>query len=158
MSSVSSYLIISNVWNEEGNLDSIFKQLLKQTVKPTQWLMINDGSTDNTPDELEELKLKYSQNIPLTIFSMPKKSRGNLDTLGVAIRTALKNISRRYDFYVKLDIDTVLPANYFEKIFEEFVKDPKLMCASGTIYHKGQKEPNRRKWARIYSGIKTRKR
>ena len=148
MSSVSSYLVISNVWNEEGNLDSIFKQLLKQTIKPTHWLMINDGSTDNTLDELEELKLNNSQYIPLTIFSTPKKSRGNLDTLGVAIRTALKSISRRYDFYVKLDIDTVLPANYFEKIFEEFAKDPKLMCASGVIFTKGKKEPNRRKWAR----------
>ncbi len=148
MSSVSSYLVISNVWNEEGNLDSIYKQLFKQTIKPTRWLMINDGSTDNTLDELEKLKLKCSQYIPLTIFSMPRKSRGNLDTLGIAIRTALKSISKRYDFYVKLDIDTVLPANYFEIIFEEFTKDPKLMCASGTIYHKGRKEPNRRKWAR----------
>jgi glycosyltransferase involved in cell wall biosynthesis len=142
-----TFLLLTNVWNEEGNLDSIFTQIAKQTKKPTQWLIINDGSIDNTLEELEEYCKKYS-DLNVSIYSMPPKTRGNLDTLGIAIRTALRSVSGKFDYYAKLDIDTVLPNNYFERIFQEFDRDPKLMCASGAIYYKGKKELNRRKWAR----------
>jgi glycosyltransferase involved in cell wall biosynthesis len=143
-----SYLLISNVWNEEGKLESIFKQISKQTIKPSYWLIINDGSTDNTLKELQKYQSRYS-NIPLiAIYSMPRKTRGNLDTLGVSIRTALKSVPRKFDFYAKIDIDTVIPNNFFDKIFYEFNKDPMLMCASGAIYFNNIKEINRRKWAR----------
>jgi cellulose synthase/poly-beta-1,6-N-acetylglucosamine synthase-like glycosyltransferase len=141
-------LLISNVWNEEGNLDSIFKQVSKQSIKPAQWLIINDGSTDNTFRELKELQSRDSNINTISIFSIPPKNKGNLDTLGIAVRKALKSITGKFDFYAKLDIDTVLPSDYFEKIFQEFDKDKKLMCASGTIYYKEKKESNRRKWAR----------
>ncbi|MFX0170570.1 MAG: glycosyltransferase family 2 protein [Candidatus Hodarchaeota archaeon] len=142
-----TFLLLTNVWNEEGNLNSVFAHIAKQTKKPTYWLIINDGSVDNTLKELKELSSKYS-DLEISIYSMPPKTRGNLDTLGVAIRTALKSVNGKFDYYAKLDIDTVLPENYFERIFQEFDKDPKLMCASGAIYYRGKKELNRRKWAR----------
>jgi len=147
MQNPPSYLLISNVWNEEGKLESIFKQISKQTIKPSYWLIINDGSTDNTLKELQKFQSRYS-NVPLiAIYSMPRKIRGNLDTLGVSIRTALMSVPQKFDFYAKIDIDTVIPHNYFEKIFYEFNKDPKLMCASGVIYF-NNREKNRRMWAR----------
>lgn len=146
------YCILTNVYNELGNLEPIFKEVLKQTIKPTRWLFIDDGSIDGTSEELELLSDKYS-NLPLFIVHLPKKKRGNLDTLGITLKKGImclkkEHPSENYDYYAKLDVDTRLPPNYYEKIHEYFQKDPRLLVASGTIISNGREEFNRRKFAR----------
>lgn len=139
--------LISNSWNEAAQLPELFESVAKQTLLPAIWLFIDDGSTDETPRVLEDLVVKHPQ-LNVRIISMPRKEKGNLDTLGIVIKKALRTLTEHYDYYVKLDVDTRMPPHYFEEITKRFEQDPKLMVASGVLVVNGKPEPNRRKFAR----------
>ncbi len=139
--------LISNSWNEASQLPELFESVAKQTLLPSIWLFIDDGSIDETPQVLEQLKARYPK-LNVRIISMPKKRKGNLDKLGIAIKKALNTLTEKYDFYVKLDVDTRMPPHYFEAITKKFREDPQLMVASGVLVVNGKAEPNRRKFAR----------
>ncbi len=139
--------LVSHSWNEADQLPALFKNISQQTLLPALWLFIDDGSTDNTPEVLAQLSKKYPQ-LKLKIIQMPKKTKGNLDTIGIALKKAFKSLEEHYDFYVLVDVDTRLPKNYIEKITEKFYHDPKLTVASGVITVNGIPESNKRKFAR----------
>ena len=43
-----SYIIITPAFNEENNIRRTIESILKQTVLPLEWIIVNDGSTDST--------------------------------------------------------------------------------------------------------------
>ncbi len=139
--------LISNSWNEAPQLPELFESVASQTLLPAIWLFIDDGSIDETPQVLEHLMKQYPK-LNVKVISMPKKKKGNLDKLGIAIKRALSTLTEHYDYYVKLDVDTRMPPHYFEEITKKFEADPKLMVASGVLVVNGKPEPNRRKFAR----------
>ena len=51
-----NYIIISPVRNEERFIKSTIDSVLNQSLKPAEWIIVNDGSTDNTQDILTSYK------------------------------------------------------------------------------------------------------
>jgi glycosyltransferase involved in cell wall biosynthesis len=127
------YIIISPVRNEELYVESTIKSVLNQSAKPLEWIIVNDGSTDSTRDIVE----KYTKDYPW-IKLINLKDRGYYyPGTGVVnvINAGFKNISdNNWDYLVKLDCDITIEDKYFENIFSEFDKNPKLGIASGAIY------------------------
>lgn len=86
-------------------------------MKPTLWLLIDDGSTDDSTAwfrrELE------TESIPYMTFRMPRKSKPDANQKGVAFqKNAIMNTrkpgSEEYDYLVKVDADTRLPPYFIE--------------------------------------------
>ncbi|MFX0090469.1 MAG: glycosyltransferase family 2 protein [Candidatus Hodarchaeota archaeon] len=140
----SRICLITNAWNEAHQLANLFFTVINQKLTPSIWLFIDDGSVDTTPTELVHLMKKYP-NLNVKVIKMPKKTKGNLDTIGIALKKALLTLSESYDYYAKLDADSRMPQSYFEEMVKKFEKDPKLMVASGTIVANGFLEPTQRK-------------
>ena len=44
------YLLISPVKNEEEHIEKTISSVLAQTIKPLQWVIVNDGSKDRTEE------------------------------------------------------------------------------------------------------------
>ncbi len=55
---MGTYYAIVTCRNSENEIENAIKSLLKQTVKPRYIIVVDDGSTDNTHNILEGLKLK----------------------------------------------------------------------------------------------------
>jgi len=55
---VGSYYAIVTCRNSESEIENAINSLLNQTIKPRYILVVDDGSTDNTHNILEGLKLK----------------------------------------------------------------------------------------------------
>jgi dolichol-phosphate mannosyltransferase len=56
--SIIRYSIIAPCWNEEGNLPELYrrvKEVMEQTGEVWELVLINDGSTDRTPELIREL-------------------------------------------------------------------------------------------------------
>ena len=43
-----SYIVVTPARNEESNLLDVADSMIKQTIKPKLWLIVDDGSTDDT--------------------------------------------------------------------------------------------------------------
>jgi len=54
------YVIISPVRDEGRFVEKTIESVVSQTVKPVKWIIINDGSTDNTAQIIEKYVQKYS--------------------------------------------------------------------------------------------------
>ena len=100
------------------------------TVKPKEWIIVNDGSTDNTLKIIEPY-LKDNEWIKV----INQEDRGYYFPGTGVVNTFYKgfeNISHDdWEFIVKLDVDLSFNEEYFEDLLKEFKRTPKLGIASG---------------------------
>lgn len=130
------YVIVSPVKNEAAHIRHTITSVMAQTVLPERWIIVDDGSTDETPQLLEEAARQYDR---ITIVHNPTQAeeRSGGSKVVRAFYTGLKTIDHtHYDFIVKLDGDLELPENYFEEIIRAFEADSKIGICGGYILNK----------------------
>ncbi len=139
MNSVNSgkqtrYVIITPVRDEAQHIEETIKSVTQQTIKPTEWVIVDDGSTDGTWEIIDRLSVEWPWIRP---FHQPNRGFRDADTGAVGASLAgyrfLK--SADWEFLVNLDGDLSLESQYFEKCFREFEKDPRLGIGGGSLYH-----------------------
>ena len=124
------YLVISPVKDEEPYVEHTLKSMVRQSVKPVRWIIVDDGSGDRTPDLLERYAKQHS--FIHVIRRGPGEARGPGPTVVRAFNQGYESgKAMDYDFVVKLDCDVSFEADYFERLLENFRKDPSLGIASG---------------------------
>ena len=129
------YTLNTPVKDEEENLPNLIQSVVKQTVKPVLWVIVDDGSTDNTPKIIKNAKEKYSW-IQSTRMNEGKRDLG-LHLADVmrkgfdfAIEYCIKN-GIKYHYLGNVDGDMILEYTFIENLIKEFEKNPKLGIASG---------------------------
>lgn len=107
--------------------------LVAQTVRPTLWLIVDDGSTDETPAILAEYAAQHDW-----IKVAPKPDRGHR-AVGPGVIEAfyfgLDQVDLNdYAYLCKLDLDLALPPAYFATLIERIAADPRIGTCSGKPY------------------------
>lgn len=126
------YLIVTPVRDEERFVEQTIRAVSRQTLPPTEWVIVDDGSTDATGQILDG----YARQIPwLHVVHRPNRGYrqsggGVVEAFNDGYRAAT---SRDWDFVVKLDGDLTFEGDYFEKLFAHFTEDPQLGIAGGII-------------------------
>ncbi len=128
------YLVDSPVRDEEEYLRSTIESMAAQTIRPAEWVIVNDGSTDKTGQILEEAAKKYPWILPVHRVNRGfRKSGGGVVE---AFNDGYKAVAlQEQDFIVKLDGDLSFEPDYFEKCFSRFEEDPLLGVGGGVVYH-----------------------
>ncbi|MCK0191228.1 glycosyltransferase family 2 protein [Arenibacter sp. F20364] len=126
------YYIIIPAHNESQFLRDVLQSVVKQTILPKQVIVVNDNSSDNTENIIDDFSTKYDFiskiNTKSSTAHMPGSKVIN------AFNKGLEQLNEDYDFIVKLDADIILPDSYFEKITKIFSKDAKIGIAGGFAY------------------------
>jgi glycosyltransferase involved in cell wall biosynthesis len=128
-----TYVIITPVRNEEKYIEQTIRSVLEQTIKPKQWIIVDDGSSDQTPEIID----KYAMQVPW-ITTIKRSDRGYRKS-GVGVMEAFfdgynsLNI-KEFDFIIKLDGDLKFKSDYFESCIKYFIENSKLGIAGGSIY------------------------
>lgn len=129
------YIVITAVRDEEKFLRFTIDSLAAQTIKPHRWIIVDDGSTDNTARIAKEAAANYPW-----IQVVQRPDRGSRRPGSGVIEAFYEGYrcidGEACDFLVKLDGDLSFDADYFEKCFLRFQKDPKLGIGGGTICDK----------------------
>ena len=130
------YVIISPVRDEEEHIERTVQSVLRQTIRPVEWVTVNDGSRDQTGRILDD----YASREPW-IRPVHRRDRGYRKS-GTGVMEAFYDgysalQTREWDFLVKLDGDLSFAESYFALCFERFQKNPKLGVAGGTILCQG---------------------
>jgi biofilm PGA synthesis N-glycosyltransferase PgaC len=135
MNKTAQYVIVSPVKDEAKHVRCTLDSVVNQTIKPAKWVIVDDGSSDETPRILDQYAARHDW------IQVVRIERGSKRDLGVTeIRAFAEGYARvkdlPADFVVKLDCDLDLPADYFERLIAEFEKDEKLGIASGVYLEK----------------------
>jgi glycosyltransferase involved in cell wall biosynthesis len=128
------YVVITPVRDEQANLDFTIQSMIRQSVRPTEWIIVNDGSSDKTGSVIDEAAAAHTWLHPVhrTNRGFRKSGGGVVEAFNDGYR-ALQ--CEDWEFIVKLDGDLSFAPDYFERCFEYFVQNPNLGVAGGSIYN-----------------------
>ncbi len=128
------YYIIIPAYNEEAFMAETLQSLVEQTVLPSKIIVVNDSSTDSTPQIITQFSQKYP------FISLVNKVSAAIHLPGSKVIQAFqegeKNIDNHYDIIVKVDADLIFPSNYFETIIKHFKSDTTIGMVGGFCYIK----------------------
>jgi glycosyltransferase involved in cell wall biosynthesis len=140
-------LIVSPVRNEASHIERVALALDGQTRRPDLWIVVDDQSTDETPQILARLAER------LDFMSVMQSPRGSDDApkdrlaLGIEARSFNAGLNSvpwgTFTHIAKLDGDIELPPRYFELLLDEFAHDSALGLAGGVL-----RERDGEGWAR----------
>ena len=126
------YVVITPVRDEEAYLASTIQCVAAQTIRPTEWVIVNDGSKDKTAKIIDEYAMRYPW-----IRTIHRKDRGARKAGGGVVEAFNDGYStlncKDWQFIVKLDGDLTFEPDYFENCLDEFERDPKLGVGGGVI-------------------------
>ena len=125
-----TYVVVSPVKDEEKHIETTIEAVLKQTVRPKRWIIVDDASSDKTPMLLNRYANEYHWIQLLRIDRGTERSLGWAEIRAFAAGYELVR-NDDYDFIVKLDGDLDFPPDYFALLMERFHQDEKLGIASG---------------------------
>ena len=113
------------------------KSVAAQSQKPDLWIIVDDGSTDDTPQLLAEFA---RENPWVTIVAKPDRGHRAVGP-GVieAFYFGLDTIDLDdFDYVTKLDLDLDLPEKYFEILIGRMEENPRIGTCSGKPYFRGK--------------------
>ena len=131
---MTRYAIITPVRDEEKFIETTLECVLNQTILPVEWVIVDDGSTDQTGVLLDRYAAWHEW-----IRVIHRANRGFRKSGGGVVEAFYEGYnslhSNDWEFIVKLDGDLTFTPEYFEKCFEHFRNEPKLGIGGGEIHH-----------------------
>lgn len=118
--------IFTPTYNRENLLERLYNSLCCQSYLDFEWLIVDDGSTDNTETVIRQLKLSHNLKFPIRYI---KKENGGKHT---AINEGVKHAMGELFFIA--DSDDVLPSRSLEIVSNEYKKvksNPKIGAIVG---------------------------
>lgn len=128
------YCVISPCRDEAEFLQRTLTSVAAQSIRPTRWIVVDDGSTDATPMLLRDFAAAHPW-----VEVVRREDRGGRK-VGPGVIDAFYEGYRKaegleWDYVCKLDTDLELPARYFESLMERMESDPRLGSVSGQAYY-----------------------
>lgn len=126
-------VIISPVRDEEQYLEYTIRSVIQQTATPAEWIIVDDGSSDNSA----AIASRYADQYPW--ISVVRRSDRGSRVPGTGVIQAFYDGVRElkisdWEFIMKLDGDVGLQPDYFERCFQRFEADPALGICGGSMY------------------------
>lgn len=131
-----SYVVITPARNEGNNLRRLAASMIEQTATPARWLVVDNGSTDDTPEVVQSLAAEHAWIKLVSVLGDAVPRRGA--AVVRAFHAGLEHVwDLSADIVVKLDADVSFEADYFHAQLQAFAADPKLGISAGVCL-----EPN----------------
>ncbi|UCS93054.1 glycosyltransferase family 2 protein [Echinicola marina] len=126
------YSVIIPAHNEAKFLPGLLDSLAKQSLLPAQAVIVNDHSSDNTEEIIDEYAAQFLWI--RKVNSQTEASRLPGSKVVAAFEKGMNILDVNYDFIVKLDADLILPENYFETVSKVFKNNPFAGIVGGFAY------------------------
>lgn len=124
-----SYAIVTPVRDEAGYIAQTIESVIAQSHRPARWVIVDDGSTDQTP---AIVRASTSGVNWISVLSTGSQRRNLGSAEIVAFAKGLATIQdMTFDYLVKLDGDVRLERDYFKQILDRMSSEPRWGIASG---------------------------
>jgi len=131
---LTKYVVVTPVRDEQEYLPLTIESMIRQTVRPQEWVIVDDGSRDNTGRIIEEAARQHPW-----IRAVRRKDRG-FRKWGAGIIEAFYDgyhalTCTDWEFMAKLDGDLSFEPDYFAHMFDRFGENARLGVGGGFLYH-----------------------
>jgi biofilm PGA synthesis N-glycosyltransferase PgaC len=127
------YCIVTPCRNEAKYAHRTLDSVVRQVEPPELWVIVDDGSTDATPQILEE----YAARHPF-IRVVRRPNRGERKVGGGVIEAFYAGFETidagAFEYVCKLDLDLDLPPRYFAALMDRMEAEPRIGTCSGKAY------------------------
>jgi poly-beta-1,6-N-acetyl-D-glucosamine synthase len=127
-----TYAVITPARDEAKHLPVLAAALAEQTTPPAQWVIVENGSNDETLAVARRL----ASNSPWlrVVSSEPSNDGARGAAVVKAFQKGLQALDLPVDVVAKVDADVSVGEDYFERLLTALEEDPSLGIASGTCY------------------------
>ncbi len=129
----AKYLLVTPCRDEAAYARRSLDSVVRQTVTPARWIIVDDGSTDDTPAILAEYAAKHPWIQVVRREDRGKRAVGPgvIDAFYAGLAHA--NLAE-FPFLCKFDLDLDIPPRYFEILLARLAAEPRLGTCSGKPY------------------------
>ena len=130
----AAYMLVTAAHNEEAFIENTIKAVMSQTLLPKRWVIVSDGSVDQT----DEIVGAYAERCPfIELVRIGKNHARSFASKVYALNAGLERLKDSdCEFIGNLDADVSFEESYFANLLGEFERDPGLGLAGGFIYEK----------------------
>ncbi|WP_024296783.1 glycosyltransferase [Methylomicrobium lacus] len=132
-----NYILLTAAKNEELYISKAIESVLRQSILPLAWFIMDDGSVDQTREIVQSYTDTYAFIRLYSTNNIGKRSFGSKDR---AINAAYE-LARQLEFdFIGVQDADIAPEeiNYYEKILCKFGGNIKLGIAGGYIYERSK--------------------
>ncbi|MDQ6607895.1 MAG: glycosyltransferase family 2 protein [Actinomycetota bacterium] len=126
---LQSYALVSPVRDEAPYVRRTLEAILAQTHRPSEWVIVDDGSTDGTWEIVSEYAAAHPWIRLIRSGRQGRRARGS--PIVEAFHRGRTELQGRPDVTVKLDCDLYLPSHYFAWVIEVFAHVPSAGVVGG---------------------------
>lgn len=132
------YVLVTPARNEGAYIERTIESVVAQTVRPIKWVIVSDGSTDNTDDIVGSYAARHDW---IELVAMPPRIERNFAGKVSAINAGQARLTGvEYDVIGTLDADVSFDPDYYEFLLGKLAEDPALGLV-GTPYVDPINEP-----------------
>jgi poly-beta-1,6-N-acetyl-D-glucosamine synthase len=129
------YVLLTAAKDEAGYIGEAIASVVKQSILPLAWFIMDDGSTDHTAKIVADFARRY----PFIRFSSAENRLGrNFGSQYKALKAAYE-MARELDFELAAVQDADIAherTDYYESIIKKFERNPRLGIAGGYIHER----------------------
>jgi glycosyltransferase involved in cell wall biosynthesis len=120
-------VLVTPARNEAQFIELTIQSVIAQTIRPSKWIIVSDGSTDGT----DEIVKKYASPHPwIELIRMPERRERHFAGKVQAFNAALANLADApYDVIANVDADISFDEEYIEFLLTRFAENPRLGVA-----------------------------
>ncbi|HIA10783.1 MAG TPA: glycosyltransferase family 2 protein [Flavobacteriales bacterium] len=144
------YLLLSVIRDEAEHFSQVIDSIIKQTKRPSLWLIVDDNSKDETSEILSQfseewiITKRHIDRTPASLLHYSQLLSKNAEYL--AKLAAKQNLS--WGALAIVDGDVVPEPTYFSKLLEAFNIDRGLGIISGDLVEPNSKRMEYNRWDR----------
>lgn len=115
--------IFTPTYNRAHLIKKVYYSLCQQTIFDFEWLLINDGSSDNTEEIILDILSKHDNSFPIRYIC--KENEGLMRTINLATKLA------NGEFFCRLDSDDYALPTLVQQIIENahFIRGKEDLCS-----------------------------
>jgi len=122
-----NYVLITPARNEGAFIEKTLASVCAQTAPPARWVIVDDGSTDRTPEIVENYTNRYPW---IELVRRPRQLDRSFAGKVNAFNAGLERVrSLQFDVIGNLDADLSFDSDYLAFLMRKFSEDPKLGVA-----------------------------
>jgi Glycosyltransferases, probably involved in cell wall biogenesis len=144
------YALVTPARNEADYIEGTIRSTIAQTVLPARWVIVSDGSTDDTDQIVKSYQSRYQW---IELLRMPDRRERQFAAKAHAFNAGCARLNgTKYDIIGNLDADITFETDYFEFLLEKFAADADLGVA-GTPFVEDHDDHQRHTYAHRFAQL-----